>query len=180
MKGQYTGADGRVYEWKHSEYGYLHWRNGACPIGDENIESAKAALDELIEEGARVRGGAAMTLDRQAARQRCEAATEGPWWWAPSEADEHDGIFRHGALQANDQTVLFGAHERVCSFAISNLDFAAHARQDLPAALDELDAKDAEVERLRGALEEIRFVAPCGSWTPEQEALYERALGGES
>ena len=34
--------------------------------------------------------------------------------------------------------------------------------RDLPAALDELDAKDAEIERLRGALRED--VAECAAW----------------
>ena len=117
-------------------------------------------------------------LDRAAARARCEAATEGPWI-TDDEHSYHDPAFVYPAV------ALYT--DAICTMHMSSApnwredrDFIAHARQDLPAALDELDVKDAEIERLRGALEEIRFVAPCGSWTPEQEALYERALGGES
>lgn len=79
--------------------------------------------------------------DIAAARARCDAATPGPWraegisigrLWGP---DFELGIFD------------LGRHE---------VEFIAHARADLPAALDALAASQAECEKLR---ETLRYIA---------------------
>lgn len=105
------------------------------------------------------------------AKARCEAATEGPW-----EAMEDD------AIAANvTRTHLPNGGARVSATWIANVDmenrhdytdelesataecdklFIAHARQDLPDAIAEIEALRARVAELDGALRE----AVSGSW----------------
>ena len=82
-----------------------------------------------------------MTLDRTAARARCETATKGPWE-AKCSGHDYPYIVAHGKQLACGED--FGK--------MPDAEFIAHARTDLPAALDALDAKDKEIERLRDAL----------------------------
>lgn len=105
-----------------------------------------------------------MTFDRKAARARCEAATPGPWVVKDNVErympDEEPGriVYEYHWLSigtADDKNVI--ADMRACEWEppdSTDLDFIAHARTDLPLALDELDEKDAEIERLRGAMTE--------------------------
>lgn len=99
--------------------------------------------------------------ERQAARARCEAATPGPW----EKYDQNDGMeMVFGALWciANDAYMNppdedsddpWEAVDIMIATGIeADADFIAAARTDLPAALDALDAKDAEIERLRKLL----------------------------
>ena len=60
--------------------------------------------------------------DRDKVRERCSAATEGPWTLAVT-------------LRAKE-----------------DMEFVAHARTDLPRALDALDAKDEEIAHLKKVL----------------------------
>lgn len=103
-----------------------------------------------------------MTLDRAAARARCEAATLGPWvaynarasvngtacmtlaslGGSPRPGTVHDGVWL-ADVRCDFLGVDGKRHDSL------NSAFLAHARTDLPAALDELDAKDAEIARLR-------------------------------
>lgn len=91
-----------------------------------------------------------MTLDRTAARARCEAATERPWEWN----DSSDVRGHKGELKAPSPTNGF----MLVSAFVNSADgpFIAHARTDLPLALDALDAKDAEIERLTRQVENFR------------------------
>jgi hypothetical protein len=70
-------------------------------------------------------------------RTRCARAKRGPWAGAAPRGD-----YRFSVLDANDLLVC-----RVNS--ISNTDFIAHARQDIPALLSEVERLQAEVERFR-------------------------------
>jgi hypothetical protein len=70
-------------------------------------------------------------LDLTAIRKRAESATEGPWEW-----DESSNCIDAPGFE-------------VCIDAMNHdAEFIAHARQDVPALI-------AEVERLRESLEEI-------------------------
>lgn len=91
-----------------------------------------------------------MILDRQAARARCDAATPGPWKWETT--NDYHALVQVGGLNILDVDGYEG--EGGYEGDVPDEDFIAHARTDLPAALDELDAKDAEIERLREQLEE--------------------------
>lgn len=89
---------------------------------------------------------------------RCEAATEGPWRWADWQQDGGSDQF---TLEAPPQTVhgwkasdgsVFGdmvadipndiITDEEMEISLADRDFIAHAREDIPALL-------AEVERLR-------------------------------
>lgn len=68
----------------------------------------------------------------EAIRKRAEAAQEGPWLSLPEINGEDFAILTGD----RDDTVAFGVYEA------ANAEFIAHAREDIPALL-------AEVERLR-------------------------------
>ncbi len=83
-----------------------------------------------------------MDASRLAAiRARVEAATEGPW-----EACTWDAMERPHVSTANQHN-----HGHDLPFTPSDAEFIAHAREDVPALLD-------EVERLTAALEATRPV----------------------
>lgn len=89
-----------------------------------------------------------MTFDRAAARARCQAATPGPWYFGA-------GDRTYGRAFDLDEELLFVAADDarevpvavVTEHLMDGMDavFIAHARTDLPAALDALD----EIERDR-------------------------------
>ena len=99
-----------------------------------------------------------MTPDqRKAARERCAGATPEPW-----EHYEDDGGSGVNARTADGIRFVSyddmadghtpGQYDIDRAEASANAAFIAHARTDLPAALDALDAADAENARLRAAL----------------------------
>jgi hypothetical protein len=63
-----------------------------------------------------------MTLDIRAARERCEAATDGPWWVGG----------KGGGIECADYYVAHHVDPEDAAFM-------AHARTDLPEALDLLE-----------------------------------------
>jgi len=71
-----------------------------------------------------------------AAKARCEAATDGPWGW------DFGSLFGHNAETLLEADTLFDPERE-------DLDFIAAAREDLPDALTAIEARDAEIERLR-------------------------------
>jgi hypothetical protein len=95
-------------------------------------------------------------FDVAAARARCEAATPGEWRLLPSEEVEADPIVtergcvyvaRLGGLGVDGRPVwaLIGPLYPMSAMGpYSDGDFIAHARTDLPAALDEIEALKAE------------------------------------
>jgi hypothetical protein len=115
---------------------------------------------------------------RSAARARCSAATPGPWEWTDWEDEKRyairhdDGLTSEGEFLSkslvstgvrNDDCPdawIIGAMETVDGpFLIGDTVDAAfikHARADLPAALDALDAADERVAELEKELAEMR------------------------
>lgn len=103
----------------------------------------------------------ATELDIDAIRARMEAATPGPWRWDSWRDDLHHLIGRGGSPETYeyDVEVIEPEHSGECgcrsacylSNVVSEADreFIAHARTELPAALD-------EITRLRAALDEAR------------------------
>lgn len=73
--------------------------------------------------------------ERAAARERCEAATAGPWY-QESGRDRARYGFR---IYAADFRGVCKPTAEMAARDEANSTFIAHARTDLPAALDELD-----------------------------------------
>ena len=90
-------------------------------------------------------------LDRPAARARCEAATEGPWKHRiqvlgnPGAMSERESDYYCGRGPYH-QTDTMG-DKLMRTKADADALFIAHARTDLPAALDALDEAEAEATR---------------------------------
>ena len=83
-------------------------------------------------------------FDETAARARCDAATPGPWEspWSDQEDDPEDDP---RAFLGPDGAIIIevGWHDGALLLVLeADAEFIAHARTDLPAALD-------EIERLR-------------------------------
>jgi hypothetical protein len=75
----------------------------------------------------------------EAIRKRAEAATEGPWFV------EGETVYSSGVLLAGAYPAM------ICDECDeTEAEFIAHARQDVPRLL-------AEIERLRNELDSIRF-----------------------
>ena len=91
--------------------------------------------------------------ERQAARERCEAATDGPWEFACG------FVSRVNGTEIDD---VIGVDSQSLSLSCSEYDgqFTAHARTDLPAVLDALDEADKKIERLK---RELRRAYPRGA-----------------
>ena len=96
-------------------------------------------------------------LDRKAARSRCDAATEGPWRMndyyhcvqTQSNAVKLASVVRFGNV--GERLPLDNYFDAPRDHPeIANATFIAHAREDLPAALDLLD-------RCLDALEQATF-----------------------
>ena len=82
---------------------------------------------------------------RKAARARCEAATPGPWAAHPQPRSLT-------SIRSRDDSIAVVTSDR----DDADSAFIAHARADLPAALDALDAAEAEIARLRAPAPAIR------------------------
>ncbi|MFU8688418.1 hypothetical protein ACNA6I_01170 [Rossellomorea sp. FS2] len=85
-----------------------------------------------------------MTIDLNAIKKRAEAATEGPWYY--TEIDRY-----HISPDIEDGAEIAEA------YAEHNAVFIAHARQDVPALIELVAQKQAEVERLR--TQQARLIA---------------------
>ena len=81
--------------------------------------------------------------EREAARERCEATTEGPW----NDLGE-DGITQTTHVTRDVWTIP--RH-------VDDVTFIAHARTDLPDALDALDEKDEECMELSKKIEHLEL-----------------------
>ncbi len=96
--------------------------------------------------------------ERAAARERCEKATPGEWWLSPNVNAEDGSGPAFPDVHAGEPkphgedicAVTFGTSTE-CK---ANAQFIAHARHDLPAALDEIDALEVTNIMLRAEIEE--------------------------
>ena len=99
------------------------------------------------------------SLDLAAIRQRVEKATEGPW---------NTGF----DYEKNDPTVLTPGHlEHTIDYTLTegglehgkaDAEFIAHAREDIPALLAEIDRLNATIQRVRELSHEWSVSIPCG------------------
>jgi hypothetical protein len=80
-----------------------------------------------------------------AIRERAEKATPGPWGWSDAKVRDGKYVFVPQGSYLADTLIMFGdTYEN----GEQDAEFIAHAREDIPKLL-------AEIERLRTALEEI-------------------------
>lgn len=92
--------------------------------------------------------------ERDAIRARADRATEGPWGHhahthgLPSDGPTHVCVF--------DPEDVPVAELDYSSWGERDAEFIAHARTDVPALLDALDAAEVENERLRGLVPALR------------------------
>lgn len=104
---------------------------------------------------------------REAARARCEAATEGPWTLEIQEdryGEEDDlgnptGQLEYGLIVIPEiDKAMFDSEwsdEENWERDLANADFIRHARTDLPAALSALDAMEGRVKELEHLVRQI-------------------------
>lgn len=90
-------------------------------------------------------------LDVEAIRKRCEAATEGPW----KSDDKH--TFGNRLVRQDPENWNGMGYQFICGLPVAkkgshygdmflaNAEFIAHARQDIPALLSALAARDARI-----------------------------------
>ena len=109
-------------------------------------------------------------MDREAVRRRAEAATPGPW--KPWTTDDYPSVvyFENGA----------SFRVAVCSGWSNNAadaEFIAHARADVPALLDALEAAEARLAAIESAAwAAVRAVEPLSGVTIQHDPgrIYER------
>lgn len=101
----------------------------------------------------------------EAIKARAEAATPGPWFYDP------DNDVRTEAGSIYETHGAFGRYKTDCLtsgngsyFNHSDGEFIAHARQDVPALVAEVEKLRGEVDRLSHALG-LFAVQPMGTWT---------------
>lgn len=92
-------------------------------------------------------------LDLEAIRKRCEAATPAPWMGPRLTDDSPPGWI--GVYEAEDDEApipfakLFVTGRHDDASAVPDAEFIAHAREDIPLLIAEVERQAAEVQRLR-------------------------------
>ncbi|OPZ03595.1 MAG: hypothetical protein BWZ09_02355 [Alphaproteobacteria bacterium ADurb.BinA305] len=124
---------------------------GACEVFlDGYYEDTHAGLDalrDLIQRAAeehsrRATTGGDWTPERiREARERCERATPGPW--------EASYAYNNGGMPTGDFKIPGHNGGATVEMLVDDAYFCAHARKDLPAALDEIERLTAERAELR-------------------------------
>ena len=76
-------------------------------------------------------------------RERCDAATEGPWRAVDC------GVGEEIVIDANGEHIVNAPDRDALDSCMPNITFIAHARQDLPDALDALAAEREKVNEYR-------------------------------
>ena len=102
--------------------------------------------------------GVVVTLDRGAARRRCDAATEGPWVDGTWPEWSTDHLVSAAVMETWEDTDGTAMQNPVAILEPPNpmplpadREFIAAARTDLPAALDLLDAAERDFEAVLAA-----------------------------
>ena len=128
--------------------------------------------------------------ERAEARARAGAATPGPYSVKIHSEDYGQGygettyfVDMGGALLK----IGIGSDNKKCVIHYGNADFIAHAREDLPRALDDIDSLEAENAELRkrceAAINDLRDYADrkcyvCAHWVNGRCAIPERDCAG--
>jgi hypothetical protein len=115
-------------------------------------------------------------------RARCEAATKGPWfkakmgvgtpqWGVSGPLLDRGGQYRRIAICGSPRVYRGPLDDEDAS----NAAFIAHARTDVPWLLAALAARDAEIARLKAALEPFAKLAEIldEAWHDDDELLLE-------
>lgn len=100
----------------------------------------------------------------KAIRERCDAATPGPW----TADDRRKAPLKNIRVKTHSTSIceMFHVHQRdelwgkvdhsaadsLDAVGLANADFIAHAREDVPALLDALEAANKRIAELSGAL----------------------------
>ena len=118
-------------------------------------------------------------LDLAAIRERAEAATPGPWEWQPP-SDEEWPIADESLLSpGTGKYVLVGWGYDASGIEGETADreFIAHAREDIPALLDEIDRLNAKLAWFETsfpcdggcvAVNEVQEDCSQHGWTPQE------------
>jgi|APSaa5957512622_1039677.scaffolds.fasta_scaffold112964_1 hypothetical protein len=111
--------------------------------------------------------------ERRAARERCDAATDGPWeaWDGPGihAVDAADCRIVHEGL---DPGCLPRTHARQKRDGV----FIAHARTDLPAALDDIETLEGVLRAVIATADEVGRSSPNRNHHGEKLLDYYEAL----
>jgi hypothetical protein len=102
-----------------------------------------------------------MTLDYEAIKRRCEAASPGPWEWVGSDLEKSPpqwGVVIEAPQDSCSTYGCCGGHGTNVSLA--DQDFIAHARTDIPDLLAAVEALQAENKRMRKALKLMLLPGP--------------------
>jgi hypothetical protein len=119
--------------------------------GDEHPGAAGALAGSLLNKGRPgLEAASPRPLDLKAARERCRQASEGPWEPSPNAGDAV--IAPKADRLLGIDTEYYGGPIVGESMHPADREFVIHARTDLPAALDELEAAREVVEFARHTL----------------------------
>lgn len=139
-------------------------------------------------------------IDLAAIRERCDAATAGPWGVENGDVVSVgndgtrvvEGLLRHWTAMIS-QLGRTKSIETCREYAVRDIDFIAHSRQDIPALLEEVEsfhrvletqkaegeAKDRRIEELkaevRSCVPRSRYDACNQDWLDEQAKRREQA-----
>ena len=94
------------------------------------------------------------------ARERCAAATPGPW-----EID-HEGLVRTASPEMLDEPIVLAStypgEEGRLQWSTEDRAFISHAREDLPAALAEIERLTAELANIHNAARAVEAQRSTG------------------
>ena len=122
-----------------------------------------------------------MTLDLEAIRKRCEAATPGPWKTtdgyeaaqAGTRYDDLVSILEDSTGEPIIQHIYYDGHHTI--MRPSDVQFIAHARTDLPACLDEIERLNARQQELLATIARISQTTPfpdeMKGWESQRAAM---------
>ena len=109
------------------------------------------------------------SLDLAAIRQRVEKATEGPWNTGFDYEKNDPIVLAPGYIE---HTVDYTLTEGGLEHGKADAEFIAHAREDIPALLDEIDRLNATIQRVREIARQMDEYShrECDKWVAMDEA----------
>ena len=102
-------------------------------------------------------------MDLAAACKRCEAATPGPWEFTDGFYGWDSGVFPVGCEDKLNQSIFANNGHGNGDPTQADAEFIAHARSDLPAALEALEAD------VKWFVKQWEFYMNCGQRGAAQE-----------
>jgi hypothetical protein len=114
-------------------------------------------------------------MNLQEIKEREAKATPGPWEYLPGEfnyddeAENHPGSIHQVETGDNRGWWIAAIEELFEGQTLANADFIAHAREDIPALVAEVERLQAENKRLKESLADS--LCNCGYILPSRIAL---------